>query len=100
MIRLHRASLVLTLLAAHQELAALPINWEIDDRDGLWPRVEHKSPDAERAARAMAAALGARMHVDDVNGTPLYSVYGQWAGTKVSLQAFGPDSVDATEVTA
>ena len=98
LLRLTKAAAVLQLMAAHLEVAAAPIDWEIDDRDGLWPRVRHGSEDAESAAETLASALGAKVNVADVEGMPLYTVYGHWAGIKVSLQAFGPER--AAEVTA
>jgi hypothetical protein len=92
--RLTKAAAVLQLMAAHLEVAAAPIDWKIDDRDGLWPEVRHGSEDAESAAETLAAALGAKVNVADVGGMPLYTVYGDWAGIRVSLQAFGPDRTD------
>jgi hypothetical protein len=101
MIRLHKASLVLQLLAAHPELAAAPIDWEIDDRtSGLWPRVKYEAPETRQAAEALADALGADMSVNDVNGRPMYCVYGTWQGTEVNLQAFGPKATENAEVSA
>jgi hypothetical protein len=92
--RLTKAAAVLQLMAAHLEVAAAPIDWKIDDRDGLWPEVRHGSEDAESAAGTLAAALGAKVNVADVGGMPLYTVYGDWAGIRVSLQAFGPERAD------
>ncbi|MEV0691819.1 hypothetical protein [Streptomyces sp. NPDC050388] len=98
LIRLHHASVVLQLLATHPELAAAPIDWEINDRDsGLWARVKYGIPESESAARKLAAALNAKVIVDDVSGRPLYSVYGTWHGTEVNLQAFGPAASDTAE---
>ena len=94
LVRLTKAAAVLQLLARHLDVAAAPIDWKIDDRDGLWPRVRHGSEDAESAAETLASALGAKVNVADVGGMPLYTVYGDWAGISVSLQAFGPERAD------
>lgn len=100
MVRLHKASIVLQLLAAHPELAAAPIDWEIDGRDDLWLRAPYGSPDAGPAAELLAATLGVQPNVTDVKGGPMYEVYGHWAGCKVNLQAWGPKHAAADEVAA
>lgn len=100
LVRLHKASIVLQLLAAHPDLAAAPIDWEIDGRDALWLRAPHGSPDAGPAAELVAKALRVEPRVTDVNGGPMYEVYGYWNGLEVNLQAFGPKQAAADEVPA
>lgn len=92
-VRLHKAALVLQLLTEHPEVAAAPIDWEINDRDAdLWAKTEYGSPKSEVSAQALAAALGVEVEVIPVNGRHLYSVRGHWAGVRVSLHAFGPEA--------
>lgn len=100
-VRLHKAALVLQLLTEHPELAAAPIDWEINDRgEDLWAQVRHGIPEAEESARVLAAALGVEVRVDPVKGRSLYSVYGRWAGVPVSMHAFGPEAAAAGQVAA
>lgn len=100
-VRLHKAALVLQLLTAHPEVAAAPIDWEINDRDAdLWAKTAYGLPESEASARALAAALGVEVSVTPVNGRHLYEVYGRWAGIRVSLQAFGPELAAAGQVAA
>jgi hypothetical protein len=98
--RLTRAAAVLQLLAAHPEVAAAPIDWEIDDRDDLWPRIRYGSPEAETAAQTLAAVLGVDVSTCPVKGRTMYTVYGKWLGIEVSLQAFGPELADAEQADA
>ncbi|MGW1796906.1 hypothetical protein ACWCQN_13065 [Streptomyces sp. NPDC001984] len=100
LVRLHKASLVLQLLAAHPELASAPINWEINDRDDLWANVSYGHEGSEAAAQLLAGVLGVKVISDPVKGRFLYAVYGTFAGTEVSLQAFGPKVADAAPVMA
>ncbi|NUP45233.1 MAG: hypothetical protein HOY76_51480 [Streptomyces sp.] len=87
---MHRASLILTLLAAHPDVAAAPISWTIDDRPELWPSVPYNKPEAKAAAEVLAQALGVRVETDVTPGSLMYSVYGTWQGVEVNLHAWGP----------
>lgn len=98
--RLTRAAAVLQLLAAHPEIAAAPIDWQIDGRDDLWPHIKYGSPETETAAQMLAAVLGVDVSTCPVKGRTMYTVYGKWAGVEVSLQAFGPELEAAEEVPA
>lgn len=100
-VRLHKAALVLQLLTEHPEVAAAPIDWQINDADAdLWAKIAHGHPDSGAAARILAAALGVTVTVTPANGRCLYEVYGRWAGVRVSLQAFGPEVAAAGAVAA
>jgi len=89
--RLHKAALVLQLLTEHPEVAAAPIDWEINDRDAnVWARAAYGLPESEAAARVLAAALGVEVCVRAVKDGCLYEVDGRWAGVRVSFHAFGP----------
>lgn len=102
LVRLNKAAVVLELLTAHPEVAAAPINWEINDRDDdLWGNVAYGSAEAEASARTLAAALGVEVLADPVkSGRVMYQVYGHWAGVPVSLQTYGPAVAAAGEVAA
>lgn len=102
LVRLHKASVVLQMLAAHPEVAAAPINWEINDRpDDLWGNVAYGSAEAEASARTLAAALGVEVLANPVqSGRVMFEVYGHWAGVPVSLQVYGPAVAAAGEVAA
>lgn len=102
LVRLHKASVVLQMLEAHPDVAAAPINWEINDSDSdLWGNVKYGSPEAEAAARTLAAALGVEVLAKPVkSGRMMFEVYGRWAGVPVSLQTYGPALAAAGEVAA
>lgn len=99
MVRLHKAAIIMQLLAANPDVAAAPINWEIDDREsGLWPRIAYGIPETETAAKTLAAALHAEIETSPVRGRTMYMVDGHYAGTRVTLHAFGPEHAEAAEV--
>jgi hypothetical protein len=98
--RLHKVSLIRQLMAAHPEVAAGPLNWEIDGQPDLWAQAPYGTAEAETAARTLAAALGAGVEVHVVKGRHMYSVYGKWLGTSVSLHSFGPLLPAVAEVPA
>jgi hypothetical protein len=100
LVRLRRTSVVLQLLAAHPEVAAASIDWEISDRDDLWAKIKYGLPESEASARTLAAALDTKVLSTPVNGRTMYAVYGEWAGVRVSLHAFGPRLAAAGEVSA
>jgi hypothetical protein len=81
------------LLARHDELAELPIEWRIDLDRVIRPFMTVRHPDCVKAARLIAAALeldiveGGAFESDGVSTRSLY-VEGRWGGAQWSFVAY------------
>ena len=80
------------LLATHDELDELPIEWTIDVERVIRPSMRVRHPDCAKAARLLADALELDLRTNDFSdgGIPTRSLYvqGRWGGASWDFVAY------------